>query len=405
MNNTVTVRELATKTNKNGDGHGTAPQGDSMEQQPKPETMEEHVPAPAEPVSPSKPGRRPWVWALTGAVVVAASAAGVAYYLHCLSFESTDDAFIEGHVVPVSSRVPGHVAKVCIEDNQLVQKGDLLVELDSADFQTRLAAAEAATKAAQATCAARTSAIGAATAGLEQAKADLVAAEARELQANAHFRRIESLVPQRAAPQDTLDQVKALAHVAVADVTASRERIKVQQSAVEQAKAAAEAAESAVHQAEAELNQAKLNFSYTKIYASIAGRITRKSIEVGAFVQVGQPLLAIVDPDVWIVANFKETQLAKMRPGQPAIVIVDTHPDVKFAGHIDSIQLGSGARFSLMPPENATGNYVKVVQRVPVKIVFDDLQQIEHYHIGPGMSVVPTVRINESPCTVVTAAR
>ena len=111
--------------------------------------------------------------------------------------------------------------------------------------------------------------------------------------------------------------------------------------------------------------------------------------------QVGQPLLALVDPDVWVVANFKETQLAKMRPGQPVVVTVDTHPDVKFAAHVDSIQRGSGARFSLLPPENATGNYVKVVQRVPVKIVFDDLEQVEQYALGPGMSVVPTVKIDE----------
>jgi membrane fusion protein (multidrug efflux system) len=118
-------------------------------------------------------------------------------------------------------------------------------------------------------------------------------------------------------------------------------------------------------------------------------------VEAGAFVQIGQPLLAMVDPDVWVIANFKETQLAKMRPGQPVVITVDTRPEVKFAAHVDSVQRGSGARFSLLPPENATGNYVKVVQRVPVKIVFDDLQQIEQYALGPGMSVVPTVKVDE----------
>ncbi len=147
--------------------------------------------------------------------------------------------------------------------------------------------------------------------------------------------------------------------------------------------------------AEAEAAQARLNLSYTKIYAPISGHVTRKSVEVGTHVQVGQPLLALVDPDIWVLANFKETQLAKMQPGQPATVTVDTHPGVKFAAHVDSLQRGSGARFSLLPPENATGNYVKVVQRVPVKIVFDDLKQIEQYELGPGMSVVPTVKIDE----------
>ena len=147
--------------------------------------------------------------------------------------------------------------------------------------------------------------------------------------------------------------------------------------------------------AEAEVNQARLNLSYTKIYAPISGHVTRKSVEIGAHVQIGQPLLALVDPDVWVIANFKETQLAKMQPGQPVTVTVDTHPGVKLAAHVDSVQRGSGARFSLLPPENATGNYVKVVQRVPVKIVFDDLKQIEQYGLGPGMSVVPTVKIDE----------
>jgi len=347
------------------------------------------------PLPPAKPTRRPWVWALMGAAAVAATAAGIGYYIHSLSFESTDDAFIDGHVAPVSSRVSGHVAKVCVEDNQLVKEGDVLAELDPSDFETRLAAAESALQTAQATSKAHATGIAAAQADWEQSKADLVAAEARELRAKTHLKRIESLVPQHAASQDSLEEASSAAHVARADATAMREKINAKQSAVEQAKSAAKAAESGVRQAEAELKQAKLNHSYTKIYAPISGHVTRKSVEVGAFVQVGQPILALVDPDVWVVANFKETQLAKMRPGQPVVVTVDTHSNVKFAAHVDSVQRGSGAHFSLLPPENATGNYVKVVQRVPVKIVFDDLKQIEQYGLGPGMSVVPTVKVDE----------
>ena len=156
-----------------------------------------------------------------------------------------------------------------------------------------------------------------------------------------------------------------------------------------------DAAEADVARAQAEVNQARLNLSYTKIYAPISGHVTRKSVEQGAYVQVGQPVLALVDPEVWVVANFKETQLDKMRPGQPVTVTVDTRPGVKLTGHVDSLQRGSGARFSLLPPENATGNYVKVVQRVPVKIVFDDLAQVEQYGLGPGMSVVPMVKVDE----------
>ena len=212
-------------------------------------------------------------------------------------------------------------------------------------------------------------------------------------------------MPQRAASRESLDEATAAARVARADVTATREKINAKQSAVEQARSAAKAAESGVRQAEAELKQAKLNHSYTKIYAPISGHVTRKSVEVGTFVQVGQPILALVDPDVWVIANFKETQLANMQPGQPAVITVDTHPEVKFAAHVDSVQRGSGARFSLLPPENATGNYVKVVQRVPVKIVFDDLKQIEQYGLGPGMSVVPAVKIDEPGLAAAAAAK
>jgi membrane fusion protein (multidrug efflux system) len=287
------------------------------------------------------------------------------------------------------------VAKVCVTDNQQVAEGDLLAELDPPDFETRLAAAEAALQAAQATSQARATAVVAATADWEQSKADLLAAEARQQRADTRLKRIESLVPEHAASQDSLEEATAAAHVMHAEVTAMREKVSAKQSAVGQAKSAATAAESSVRQAQAEVKQAALNHSYTKIYAPISGLVTRKSVEIGAFVQVGQPLLALVDPEVWVVANFKETQLAKMRPGQPVVVTVDTNTELKLAAHVDSIQRGSGARFSLLPPENATGNYVKVVQRVPVKIVFDDLEQVEQYALGPGMSVVPTVKIDE----------
>jgi membrane fusion protein (multidrug efflux system) len=164
---------------------------------------------------------------------------------------------------------------------------------------------------------------------------------------------------------------------------------------VAQSRSQTDVAQAEAARAEAEVRQARLNLSYTKIYAPISGHVTRKSVEVGAYVQVGQPLLALVDPDLWVIANFKETQLAKMRRGQPVTVTVDAHPGVTFAAHVDSLQRGSGARFSLLPPENATGNYVKVVQRVPVKIVFDDAKQVERHALGPGMSVLPSVKVSE----------
>jgi membrane fusion protein (multidrug efflux system) len=406
MGETMHVVDVESKKKTNGNGHGLELHGQHADSSPMPEEVHQETQSPPknEATDPAKPSRQPWLWALMGAAIVAATAGGIAYYIHSLSFESTDDAFIEGHIIPVSSRVAGHVAKVHVADNQYVHKGDLIAELDSSDFQTRLAAAEAALGAAHATSAARATGVAAALADLEQMKADLVAAEAREVRAKARLKRIESLVPERAASQDSLDEATAGVNVATADVKSISEKINAKQSAVEQAKSAVTAAKNAVRQAEAELEQAKLNHSYTRICAPIAGHVTRKSVEVGAFIQMGQPLLAVVDPDVWVVANFKETQLAKMQPGQPVTVAFDTHPGVKFSGHIDSIQRGSGARFSLLPPENATGNYVKVVQRVPVKIVFDDLEQIEKYCLGPGMSVVPIVRIDE-PGRTTTASR
>ena len=397
---------IALKTAKNGDGAAVEIHIDHGLSRVKTDNAEERQPAEAAPAEPPKAARRPWVWALMGAAAVAAAAVGIHYYIHSLSYESTDDAFIDGHVVPVSSRVSGHVAKVCVDDNQLVEKGDLLVELDPADFQTRLAGAEAALQTAQATSKARATAVSAAEADWQESKADLAAADAREQRAQTRLKRIASLVPEHAASQDTLEEVTSAAHVAHAEVTAMRDKINAKQSAIEQAKSALLAAESGVRQAEAELSQAKLNRSYTKIYAPLAGHVTRKSVEAGAFVQVGQPLLALVDPALLVTANFKETQLAKMQPGQPVTVTVDVNRDISLAARVDSVQRGSGARFSLLPPENATGNYVKVVQRVPVKIVFDDLQQIEQYSLGPGMSVVPTVKIDEPgrPSVAATAA-
>jgi membrane fusion protein (multidrug efflux system) len=377
-----------------------------------------------------------------------------------------------------------------VTDNQWVRQGDLVAELDPRDFEARLAAAEAGLSAAQAGQKSRsigadvtaiTSAAGvdeasaavegagagvemaraavataksqeaqaqaqwaAAQAGWKQAQADLVAAEARQLRAGALLKRIQALVPQHAASQDSLDEAVAAEQVAAADIAAVRQRIMAQEAAVRQAEAAVTAAQSGVRQAEsgvaaqqgalgraqaqraasrsapkqvaqsrsqtdvaeadaaraeAEAKQARLNLSYTRIYAPISGHVTRKSVELGAYVQTGQPLLALVDPDVWATANFKETQLARMRPGQPVTVTVDAHPGVSFAAHVDSLQRGSGARFSLLPPENATGNYVKVIQRVPVKIVFDDPKQVEQYALGPGMSVVPSVKVSEPAAT------
>lgn len=483
---------VISKTTKNGEESIVDFHEEHVGQHPKADDATEHQPSDSKPPSPAKPlptakaGPRLWIWALLGVAAVVGIGVGVSYYVYSLSYESTDDAFIEGHITPISSRVAGHVAQVHVTDNQWVNQGDLLAELDPRDFEARLAAAEAALSAARAGFSSRsigvdvteiTSTAGldeasaavqgmeasvetaraavataksqhaqaqaqlvAAQAGQKQAQADLQAVVAKQERATTFLRRMQELASQKAVSQDSLEEALAGERVATAEVSVVQQRIAAQEAAVGQANAAIASAESGIRQAEsvvsaqlaalarakaqrdaaasapkqvaqsrsqsdvaqaevaraeAEVQQARLNLSYTKLYASSSGHVTRKSVEPGAFVQTGQPLLALVDPDVWVIANFKETQLAEMQPGQPVTVTVDTHPGVEFAAHVDSIQRGSGARFSLLPPENATGNYVKVVQRVPVKIVFNDLTQTERYGLGPGMSVVPAVKVSE----------
>jgi membrane fusion protein (multidrug efflux system) len=272
----------------------------------------------------------------------------------------------------------------------------------------------------------------------QQARAQLAAAQAESTRANADVPRYQSLFDRDEVSRQRLDQAIAAAQTANAQVAAARERVSAaeaqvnesraatsaqastaqraqtqvsaaqaqeneargrlaqantapQQVAVSQAQAASAGAN--MQQLEAAVAQAELELSYTKIYAPETGRVTRKSVEVGALVQVGQPLLAVVPGDVWVTANFKESQIGNIKPGQPVDVSVDAYPDKVFKAHVDSIQSGTGARFSLIPPENATGSYVKVVQRVPVKIVFDANQIDSQHMLAPGMSAVPEVQI------------
>jgi membrane fusion protein, multidrug efflux system len=280
--------------------------------------------------------RRPFGLLFILIVALACLTFGIRYYLHARAYESTDDAFIQAHVVPVSPKVSSYVSKVHVDDNQHVQRDELLVELDPRDYDARLA----------------------------QASANLTAGQVEVMRARLEARRIRALIPDQAVSKQDMDNAVARERTALAQVARS----------------------------EAAVQQASLDLSYTKIFAPEAGRITRKRVERGAYVQVGQTLFVIVPDQVWVVANYKETQLEHMRPGQPASIYVDAYPDKVFHGHVDSIQAGSGAAFSLLPPENATGNYVKVVQRVPVKIVIDDPPDDEHV-LGPGMSVVPEIQV------------
>jgi membrane fusion protein (multidrug efflux system) len=390
-------------------------------------------------------------WLLAGGVLVVAVVAGVWWYLS--GHESTDDAQIDGHIVPIAARVGGTVADVKVDDNQVVEAGAVLVAIDQRDYQTALeraradySDAQAALAAAQAgvpitstTTASQMSSAGAsverAASGAEAATRDVDASRARlasiqarlkEAQANAtrasrDLDRMKQLVAkdeisqlQYDAAVAAADAARATVESAQASVNESTQAVSVAESRRMQAlnaltqaqaelrtartgpeqvtviKARAESAAARVLQARAVLDQATLNLAYTTVTAPVAGRVSKKSVEPGQVIQPGQPLLAIVPvEDIWITANFKETQLKNMRPGQPATVSVDAYGRT-YEGHVDSIAAATGARFSLLPPENATGNYVKVVQRIPVKIVLDKGQDPQHL-LRPGMSVIPTV--------------
>jgi membrane fusion protein, multidrug efflux system len=374
------------------------------------------------------------LWVVAGVAAILGVAFGVHYYRYATSHESTDNAFIEGRIIPISPEVAGHVLKVYVTDNQEVKEGYLLVEIDPRDFDVRLQQARATLAATVAK--ERGARVNiqytsvTAGAGVEQARAQVAVAEAETTRAMPDVERFRQLFAENGVSRQQLDVAIAAASTATAQLEAARKRLAASEAQVLEARTAGKAAADSLRQAEAQVGeamgrlaganaapqqvaisrsqaetstaeleqaqaavkQAELQLSYTKIRAPEGGRVTRKSVEPGAYVQVGQSLLALVPSRVWVIANFKETQLTYMRPGQPVDIQVDAYPGRVFKGHVDSVQAGTGARFSLLPPENATGNYVKVVQRVPVKIVFDDPHDPSR-PLGPGMSVVPTVTV------------
>ncbi|MBU6399015.1 MAG: HlyD family secretion protein [Verrucomicrobia bacterium] len=367
----------------------------------------EAVPTNAPTASRRPAGRRrllgPW---LVGLLAAALGYVGSRYLAETLTHESTDDAFIEGHVVLIAPKVAGQVQAVHVVDNQPVRQGDLLVEIDPRDYdaaldqkQSALARAKANQSLIEAGFVLLRTRIATAQASADQAQADLLGAKATADRAQADFDRAKRLPqPSVISPQD-FDAAKAAALAAAAGSRSAQDKVRSEGSKVQEAQAQLTAAESAydlakaeVQQARAELQTGELNLSYTKITAPSDGRVTRRSVEPGGYVQVGQSLMALVPTNLYVVANFKETELTDMRPGQPATLVIESYPARVFRGHVESIQAGSGARFSLLPPENAVGNYVKVVQRVPVKIVFDEPLPPDRV-VGPGMSVVPEVTV------------
>ena len=403
-----------------------------------------------------------------GLAVIAAVGGGI-YYLHSRDYESTDNAFIEGDVIQVSPRVAGQMLRVYVRDNQHVNGGDLIAEIDASDYEARAAeasarladaaaradgaqsnllltstvtdavltevgaaagAAQEQVKMLQASVTQAAAAIRAAEAALGQAEAQRSAVQAEAGRAADDAVRYRAMFAKDEVSKQQLDRAETLVRSTGAAQEAASQAIEAAQAHLAQARAAQVSTQAALRQAEkqvvqaqgrvseaqsapqqiqvrhadvtafragaaqalASVRQAELALSYTRIYAPESGYITRKSVEPGDFVQPGQPLLALVSDRLWVIANFKETQLALMRSGQPVTLKLDAFPQLRLRGHIESFQSGTGAAFSLLPAENATGNYVKVVQRVPVKIVLDEAPPAGS-RIGPGMSVEPEVKV------------
>jgi membrane fusion protein (multidrug efflux system) len=332
----------------------------------------------------------------------------IAYLVEVFTHESTDDAFIAGHVVSIAPRISGQVASVHVLDNQLVHSNDLLVEIDPADYAITVAQKKAAAVSQEANF--RTivaayelmhSKVATAEAAERVAKAEAAAAEATATNAQRNFNRAQDLVKEKTISQQEFDSAQVANSKAQSDYKSAQENVSEQISKVDEAEkqlaaafAEKDMAFSQFSEAQTNVAAANLNLSYTKLFAPCDGRITRKAVEAGDYLEAGQQIMSIVPEEVWVVANFKESQLKKMQPGQPVIVAIDALGGREFRAHVDSVQAGSGAQFSLLPPENATGNFVKVIQRVPVKIVFDEPLPADHV-IGPGLSVTPDVQVSK----------
>ena len=298
-----------------------------------------------------------------------------AYYIYdMLGYQTTDDAYVETTTVSVSPKVPGEITKVFITDNQQVKAGDIVAVIDQRDYKVKLAQAQAAYDRA--------------ILNQNNAQANLNASNSEIELAQKDLERYENLYQAGAVSKQTLDKART-------NLDAVRARHTVAEQSIFSSNPASNAkvADADLNVLKAQLDAAKLAMEYTEVVAPIDGTVSNKRVEVGMIVQPGTPLFVIVPNDVWVVANFKETQLEKMTKGQEVDIKIDTYPHKVFKGQIDSIQRASGAKSSLFPPENAVGSFVKIVQRIPVKIVFTEEIDPDKYAIIPGMSVVPKVKI------------
>ena len=445
--------EPTTSTNQNESRNGDKPPVLDKEVSSGGVTAESS-PSPPSPSHPH-PRRKQILFALLGIGLIAGASFGYRWWRYASVHESTDDAYVTSYIHPINARISGTVVDVEVNDNQQVSQGTLLVKLDPRDYavaQQQSAAALASAQqqaavaqanigvtatnavgqtteaqgnidAAAATVSTAEAALAEAQAGVPAAQAQLAQVKANLIKAELDYKRFTALAAEGAVPQEQADTARATYEATLGQYNAISEQIKQAQARVVQAQKSLanaqaklnstqgnlqqadattkqtevnrrqyKAAQAAVAQSQAELKNAELQLSYTSITAPIAGRIGNKTVQVGQRVQPGQTLMSVVQLTPWIVANFKETQLEDMQPGQAVEIKVDAFPHHSFKGKVDSLSPASGAKFALLPPDNATGNFTKIVQRIPVKIVFDP-DSIRGYEsrIAPGMSVVVTV--------------
>ena len=341
--------------------------------------------------------KKPLFWIILIVVVAALAVGALLYWLHSRQYESTDDAFVDAHIVRLAPTVAGTLVQVADVDNRHVDAGRLLAVIEPAGPEAQLAQAQAGVQQAIAQQQQAEAQVTAAIAARNQAAAQARAPLAEAQKAASDLARYQSLVridPNAVAGQQ-LDQARAQARSTAAQAAAAQRQVDDADAQIAVARRAVSAAGAAIDAKKAEVKQAQVTVGDLRLTASVSGQVVNRQVNVGSYVAPGTQLMAIVPDRMWVTANFKETQLALMRIGQPVDIAVDAFPDVKFRGHVDSIQRGAGQAFSILPAQNATGNYVKVVQRVPVRIEFD----LQHgadprkYPIGPGMSVVPTVKV------------
>jgi membrane fusion protein (multidrug efflux system) len=349
----------------------------------------EHAePADKAPVSPERKRLNMLLGATLLTMVVVA---GVLYWLHSRHYESTDDAFIDSNQSQIASQIDGRVIELLVADNQHVEKGQSILRIDPRDYQVKLEQSEAQEANAIAQVAQARADLIVQIANLAQQQAQVRVAEADLVQAKQDLARFLGTDP-AAITRQQLEQSQATAKSSLAKVDSAKQAVEAGQAQIVSQRTKIDAAEASVHQVHADVDNAKLQLSYTEVVAPQAGKITRRTVNLGNYVTPGQALVAVVPDEMWVTANFKETQLVHMKVGQPVDVVVDAYPDKVLHAHIESLQRGTGSVFSSLPAENATGNYVKVVQRLPVKIVFDG-NDWRDLPLAPGLSVSPRVTV------------